>query len=161
MLNRFDGRNATGDFARRSVKNLSFILTAAKRGEDVHPVTQTVGMLLGVIVFPWERNAFNEVKKKRLASAQHEGWPSWQMSGPLQDQNKIKTVGDLIEQVRHAVAHSHVSFDSDSRQTNEVFVTFENQGESGKQLRWSGRIRADNLASFCRRFSELVADYVA
>ncbi len=161
MLDQLDGRNGTGEFARRSVKNLSFILTASERGEDVHPVTQVVGVLLGIVVFPWERNAFTEVKRKRLASAEREGWPSWRTSGPLGEQNKVKTVGDLIKQVRHSVAHGHVRFDSDSRQLNQVIVTFENRGKSGNELQWSGSIRADDLASFCRLFSDSVADCVA
>lgn len=159
MLDRLDGRNGTKEFARRSVENLCFILRAAAYDKDVHPVTQIVGMLLGIIVFPWERDAFNAVKKRRLASVELKDWPSWEMDGPLAQQNRIKTVGHLIEQVRHAVAHGHVRFDSDSRQPNAVTVTFENRGKQGNLAQWSGRIRADDLATFCQRFSNSVADW--
>ena len=39
MLNKLDGRNGSGEFARRSLKNLDFILDAARNSADVHPVT--------------------------------------------------------------------------------------------------------------------------
>ena len=81
MLGELQGRNGTDEFARRSMKNLDFILNAGP-GADVHPVTQTVGALLGIVVFPWERKASLKVKNKRLAVAASEGWPSWQMTDP-------------------------------------------------------------------------------
>lgn len=46
MLNKLEGRNGTREFARRSMKNLDFILGAVERNADVHPVTQTIGALL-------------------------------------------------------------------------------------------------------------------
>jgi HEPN pEK499 p136 len=160
MLGKLQGRNGTGEFARRSMKNLDFVLTNAETGADVHPVTQTVGSLLGIIVFPWERSALFAVKKKRLAVAATEGWPSWQMTGTLVDANKVKNVGQLIKLVRNSVAHGKVTFDSDSKHLTEVTVTFENYPRGSSKMNWRGVIRADHLASFCRKFSEYVADHV-
>jgi hypothetical protein len=105
MLDKLQGRNGTGEFARRSMKNLDFVLTNAETGADVHPITQTVGALLGIIVFPWKRSALFALKKKRLTVATTEGWPSWQMRGTLVDANKVKNVGQLIELVRNSIAH--------------------------------------------------------
>jgi hypothetical protein len=161
MLHKFEGRNGTGEFARRSMKNLEFVLVAGRTSADVHPITQTISALLGIIVFPWERNALDAVKKKRLASAIAEGWPSWQMSGPLIDSQKVKNIGNLVELVRHSIAHGNVSFDSDSKQPSDVTVTFENHPKGSDELNWRGSIRADHLALFCRKFSDFVADYVA
>mgnify|MGYP001590962275 CR=1 FL=1 len=160
MLDKLQGRNGTGEFALRSMKNLDFVVNA-QAGADVHPVTQTVGALLGIIVFPWERNALLAVKKKRLAVAAAEGWPAWKMTGPLVDADKIKALGNLIEQVRHSVAHGKVTFDSDSKELEKVTVTFESYTRDGNTMKWRGVIRADQLASFCRKFSACVADYVA
>jgi hypothetical protein len=161
MLERFDGRNGSGEFARRSMKNLDFIVQAARNSADVHPVTQTVTALLAIIVFPWQRAAFAEVKKKRLAIAARENWPSFQMSGPRMDANEVKTIGDLITQLRHSVAHGHVSFDSDSRAPADVNITFRNQPSEQQPPEWQGVIRADHLAVFCRMFSAFIEDYVA
>jgi hypothetical protein len=161
VLNTLEGRNGSGEFARRSMKNLDFILDAARNSADVHPVTQTVNALLAILVFPWERGALNAVKKKRLPIAAREGWPTFRMSGPLAKTNDIKTIGDLIEQLRHAVAHGHVRFDSDSRVPSDVKITFENRRSKNQPPEWQGEIRADHLSAFCRTFSEFIADSVA
>jgi hypothetical protein len=159
MLDELQGRNGTGEFARRSMKKLEFVV--AQKGADVHPVTQTVSSLLGIVVFPWERNALLAVKKTRLAVATSQGWPSWQMDGPLVDANKVKNVGHLIEQVRNSVAHGKVMFDSDSKKLEEVTVTFESYSQDGSTMKWRGVIRGDRLADFYRKFSTYIADYVA
>jgi hypothetical protein len=62
MLDKPQGRNGANEFARRSMKNLAFIVEASRSEADVHPVTQAVGALLGIVVFPWERNALRAVK---------------------------------------------------------------------------------------------------
>ena len=160
-LGALDGRNGSGEFARRSMKNLDFILQAADHGADVHPVTQTVSALLAIVVFPWQRDAFAAVKKKRLPVAAKEGWPSFQMSGPRNDANEVKTIGDLVTQLRHALAHGHVRFHSDARNPADVIVVFENRPSAGQPAEWRGAIRADQLAVFCRTFSAFIADYVA
>ena len=160
MLNALEGRNGSGEFARRSMKNLEFVLAAAATSADVHPVTQTVSALLALIVFPWERSALHAVKNKRLAAAAKEGWPSFKMSGPRVDANQIKTVGDLVEQIRHAVAHGHVRFDSDSRVPSDVTITFENTRSRKQPPEWKGQVRGDDLAAFCRAFSAFIEDHV-
>ncbi|MBC8264753.1 MAG: hypothetical protein H8E47_11590 [Anaerolineales bacterium] len=161
MLQELQGRNGTGEFARRSMKNLEYILDAAESSAEVHPVTQTVGALLGVIVFPWENGALNAVKNKRIAVANSEGWPSWVMSGKVAESHRVKTIGDLIELLRNSIAHGHVSFDSDSKQLSDVTVIFENHPRGDPEANWRGEIRADQLALFCKKFSNFVADFVA
>jgi hypothetical protein len=164
MLGKVQGRNGTREFALRSMKNLAFIIAAAEADEDVHPVTQTVGSLLGIVIFPWERHSFpwerhwfNAVKKLRLVTAVNEGWPSWEMSGSSVESNSVKTIGHLVKLLRDSVAHGNVTFDSDSKRLSKVNVTFEDfPPESGK-MTWRGVIRADRLAMFCRKFSESVS----
>ena len=82
MINALEGRNGSGEFARRSMNNLQFILEAAAQSADVHPVTQTVTALLAIIVFPWERNAFAEVRTKRLPIAAQRRMAALQDDGP-------------------------------------------------------------------------------
>ena len=160
MLDKLQGRNGSGEFARRSMKNLQFILDVGA-GADVHPVTQTISALLGIVVFPWEKSALHGVKKKRLAVARSEGWPPWTMSGPRVDSNKVKTIGNLIELLRNSVAHGNVTFDSDSRLSSKVNVTFENRPKGSDKPDWQASIRADQLALFCQKFSAFVEDFVA
>ena len=160
MLDKIQGRNGSGEFARRSMKNLQFVLDVGA-GADVHPVTQTISALLGIVVFPWEKSAFRAVKTKRLAVARSEGWPPWTMSGPRVDSNKVKTIGNLLKLLRDSVAHGNVRFDSDCRLPSEVNVTFENYPKGSDKADWQASIRADQLALFCQKFSAFVEDFVA
>lgn len=160
MIDKLSGRNGTAEFAHRSMKNLNFILDSAEEC-DVHPITQTITSLLAILIFPWERSALNQIKKKRLPVLTREGWPIWEMSGSRVDDNKVKNVGDLIELVRNSVAHGNVSFDSDSRNLEEVLVSFKNFPEGGGSSNWHASIKANELVEFCRRFSSFIADSVA
>ncbi|MDA0739510.1 MAG: HEPN family nuclease [Nitrospirae bacterium] len=159
MLDLLQGRNGSSKFARRSMKNLQFVLDVGPDA-DVHPVTQTISALLGIVVFPWEKGAFHAVKTKHLAIAHSEGWPPWLMSGSRIDSNKVKTIGNLLELLRNSVVHGNVTFDSDSKLPSEVTVTFENYPKGSDELDWKASIRADRLALFCQKFSGYVEDFV-
>ena len=65
MLNTLEGRNGSGEFARRSMKNLDFILDAARNSADVHPVTQMVNALLAI---PTAGDMIAEFKQRLLVS---------------------------------------------------------------------------------------------
>jgi len=150
-------RNVTFEFARRSLKNLDFVVASANAG--VHPVTQAVTSLLAIVIFPWERSAFNRVKNKRLSVLVQEGWPEWSMSGSRAQNNGVKSLGALIKLLRNSAAHGNVSFDSDSRNPRLVHVEFENFPK-GKNIpsNWRGSIRADQLIEFCRCFSRRIEE---
>jgi hypothetical protein len=137
-----DNRNGTSEFARRTQKNLDFIVLAAQQGQDVHPVTQAVSSLLGIVIFPWQHSAFDIVKRERLPilSANH-GWPEWKMSGT----RRVIDVGELMHVLRNSVAHGKIQFASDSRNPSDVEITFSQDG-------WQGAIRGDQLIDFCRCF---------
>jgi len=48
-----ESRTLSSGLARRTLKNLDFIKTASSM--EVHPVTQVVNSLLGLLVFPIEK----------------------------------------------------------------------------------------------------------
>jgi hypothetical protein len=150
-------RNRTDIFAQRTLKNLDFIVRCASEGSDVHVVTQAISALLGIVVFPWETDAFDRVEKKELVILYAKGWPKWDMGGP----RKIITLGDLIEVLRHAACHSGIGFDSDSRDPSEVTVSFKNVPPRTKVIDWTGTITGDRLIEFCRLFSSAMRDAVA
>jgi hypothetical protein len=141
-------RNDPSGFARFGLKNLEFIEQAAKDDPalDLHPVTQLALSLLGVIVFQREAKTLEKnpkVHSKKLTSLDSQ----WRMS-PSCD-----TVGELVDHLRHAVAHGHVSFSSGSRQLHEVEVSFSNPPK-----RWTGSIQADALREFCYRLMQLLEE---
>ena len=150
-------RNGTKVFASRTQKNLEFITRASMNGEDVHPVTQGISALLGIVVFPWETSAFDIVKKSKLPILYSTGWPKWQMTGS----RRVIELGKLIEVLRNAIAHGNIEFDSDSRVPADVSITFKNFPEGkDKEPDWIGTIRGDQLIEFCAKFSETMAHSV-
>lgn len=142
-------RNGTSIFALRAQKNLDFIASCAKDGQDVHPVTQAVLALLGIIVFPWETAAFDHMKKQKLPVLSLQGWPKWAMSGA----RRVIEVGELIHVLRNAVAHGNIEFDSDARDPTFVTISFLNIPEGSTEPDWVGKITGGQLIEFCRCFS--------
>ncbi len=149
-------RNGTEIFALRAQKNLEHIITSEINGEDVHPVTQTIMALLGIIVFPWEKSAFDIVKKSKLPILSINGWPKWNMSGD----RRVLDLGDLIKVLRNAIAHGNIEFDSDSKKPADVTITFTNIPEGKKESDWVGTINCNQLIEFCRCFTSAIADQV-
>jgi hypothetical protein len=145
-------RNGTSIFAWHTQKNLDFITTCAAKGDDVHPVTQAVLALLGIVVFPWETSAFDMVKKRKLPVLSADGWPKWTMSGS----RRVLELGELIHVLRNAIAHGRIEFDSDSRDPASVTVSFANLPDGHDEPDWVGRISGDQLIEFCRCFSSAI-----
>jgi hypothetical protein len=145
-----NNRNGTAIFAERVRKNLDFVVASGAAGQDVHPVTQAVSSLLGIIVFPWELSAFDQMKRQKLLIlAQSKGWPRWTMTGP----RRVLDVGQLLYLLRNCVAHGRIEFDSDSRDPAEVNINFVHVPKGEAEPDWQGRIQADKLVAFCRCFS--------
>jgi hypothetical protein len=147
-------RNGTEMFALRTQKNLEHIKNSAMNNEDVHPVTQAILGLLGIVVFPWETSAFDIVKKRKLHCLSTTGWPKWKMSGD----RRVIELGELIYVLRNAVAHGNIEFDSDSRRPVDVTISFTNIPKGKKKSDWVGTITGDQLIEFCRCFSSAIQD---
>jgi hypothetical protein len=139
-------RNQSLEFARRTMRNLDFIIEAQDKN-SVHVVTQSIMSLLGLVVFPWERSAIDAVKKKKLPILSSQGWPKWDMTG-----KNVVNLGNLIKRLRDSVAHGKVEFDSDSPEPAEVVVKFSTAPKRQTTADWSGQIRGDHLIQFCRKF---------
>lgn len=145
-------RNDPLGFAGFAWKNFEFIEQAAIQSptnEDLHPVTQLVLSMLGVIVLQREQNKiqFNQrVRKIKLVSPD---WPQWKTMSP-----SCNTLGALVDNLRHAIAHGHVEFSSNSHTLSEVMISFRNPGWKGGP--WIGEINAADLRTFCVRFKGLL-----
>jgi hypothetical protein len=149
-------RNETEGFAIRTKKNLDFVVAAHDSGQDVHVVTQLVLSLLGMVVFPFERD-HSFVWQEPLADLEDAGWPAWvHRSGGYVP----TTLGQLIRVLRHATAHGNIAFSSDSRYLADVTISFANVPPHGG-LRWDGSIPADQLLLFCRRYLDYMWNAVA
>lgn len=78
-------------FAALTRENLEFVENAFARGENVHVVTQLATSLLGLIVFPREKNFTHQVESLALDTLVAQGWPRWQIS-----EGTCETLGDLL-----------------------------------------------------------------
>jgi hypothetical protein len=153
-----ESRNRALGFAQRTRKNLKRIEEALEDQEDVHVITQLVNSMLGLIVHPWEKKQWNEiferVKEQRLDMLVENGWPQFQVT-----RGKCKTLGQLVRYLRNAVAHGHMTFNSDSRGINEVAIHLENfPNKNSPEPNWCADIRAQDLRGFCLQFVDLLEE---
>jgi hypothetical protein len=146
-------RNEAEEFAVRTKRNLEYIEEGLKSGAQVHVVTQTILSMLGLIVFPWERAFAERVRTTSLEDLGQKGWPKWQIT--LGAEQTIK-LGQLVGHLRNAVAHSRVTFSSDSPLPTEVVVEFEDREPDEAAPNWRAHISAAELREFCMRFAHLI-----
>jgi len=148
-------RNETLGLAERTLKNLEYVLEAHASHEGVHLVTQVVLSLLGIVVFPFERQTIATLDLD-LAELEADGWPQWEYVG---DSRPPRKLAELTRHLRHATAHGNIAFSSDSRFPQDVIVSFRNTPPHRKWT-WETRIRGDQLLDFCRRYLVLIEQRV-
>lgn len=149
----FASRNHALGFAERTRKNLQYIENASSAGADVHVVTQLANSLLGLIVFPWEKDFSKSVEALQLDDLVKEGWPKWEVT-----MGSCQTLGQLMRYLRNAVAHGNVRFSSESRSIDDVTIEVENFPARATAPNWSAHIEATRLREFCLRFIDLVEE---
>lgn len=148
-------RNECEGFAERTRKNLEYIERACKEGADVHVVTQLANSLLGLIVFPWEREIQKRIKEITLDV------PAWSFGELMKDGKRdSETLGGLVRHLRNAVAHGHLSFSSESRKPDEVKIEFWDGKDRDSHRDWVAMISSANLREFCLHFIHEVVETV-
>jgi HEPN pEK499 p136 len=150
-------RNTLRGFGKRTRKNLAFVASRAETGDDVHPVTQLLLSLLGLVVFPREALKYMDphpLKRYSLHKLTTDGWPSWHYQI-----GKAHTLAQLTDKLRNSIAHRGVFFSSDSRILSEVDVTFWNR-RSDNTINWCASINAAGLRDYVERFSALIDEIV-
>lgn len=167
-LDPLEPRNMSSGLAKRTLKNLDFIKNAALAGEDVHPVTQAVNSLLGLLVFPVEKEknflaALRDVKFDDHSDLQgvcvtltkHLPVPSLRVT----QFEKCKDLGCFFVRVRNAISHKHLEFsgDSDSRVLADVQVTLKDRQE-GRPFNWEITMNAEDLERLSRYVAKRVID---
>jgi hypothetical protein len=151
---RYTSRNDTLGFAFRTRKNLNYVVDAYARGEDVHVVTQLAMSLLGLIVYPKERQLVKRVESLKLRDLEADGWPRWNIEA-----GHSETLGEFMRMLRNAIAHGHVLFSSEGREMEDVAIVFENHTKFS-EVTWRASIDSLGLKIFCDRFIRLIEDVV-
>ena len=148
-------RNDSLGFAQRTRENLEFIEKASNCGHHVHFVTQLINSLLGLIVFPWERQIVERTKDLHLDALAQQGWPQFEVIT-----GKCETLYDLLNRLRNAAAHSWITFSSDSLRLDEVEITFEDRKTKKLPPHWCACFAAQDLRTLCLRFTALIDDTI-
>ena len=156
MTERLASRNDSIGFARRTRKNLDFIVAAhddAHKGSPVHVVTQIVLSTLGLIVFPWERTFKEREETLGLVELSDLGWPEWEIM-----EGSADTFHELLRLLRNAIVDGNMHFTTESQNPEEVQIEFWNQPPGSEASNWRARILASELRSFCEYFTRLVVN---
>lgn len=148
---RYASRNEALGFAERTRKNLKRIDDAYTAHEDVHPVTQLVNSLLGLVVIPRERHLVSQLGKTDLEALVALGWPKWTF-----EVGSCDTLEDLMRRLRNSIAHGHFEFSSEATELADVTISAEDYKSGGRVLCWRAQITATDLKDFCLRFIDLV-----
>jgi hypothetical protein len=139
-------RNDAVQFAERTRANLVWIEQLAAAGEPVHPITQLVNSLLGLLVFLRERNYLNQTKNVKLSKLVQAGWPAWDSTV-----DQPKTLRQLLRHLRNSIAHGGIQFSSDSKIGNDVRITFTDRSRDTGAITWQATIASDRLRDFVLR----------
>jgi ADP-ribosylglycohydrolase len=155
------GRNDAYVFAQRTLANLDHVLGTARENPELHPVTQLANSLLGLVVFPYQREVVKVLAERELSSL--DGWPKWDVQ--LDDSEPSKrttTLGRLLWHLRNAAAHGRLTFSSDSTELGSVRLVIEDKPNgSNVPVNWRAEISAADLESFCRRLAKLIETELA
>lgn len=155
-------RNTTKGFAGRTWRNLEAFNHAYQKGvlKDVHPVTQLVNSLLGLVVVPKERRPRYELWNRTLDKLQGDAWPEWEWKhiGPCGVKGKPQSLKHFVGHLRNATAHGRFRFEGceDSHDLQEVVFVVEDKPQGKDKKNWRASIRCDKLLAFCLKLSEAI-----
>lgn len=149
----YGSRNDALAFAQRTRTNLEFINRAHLQNEAVHPITQTVNSLLGLVIFIKEKELVESVEKLTLAHLCSEGWPRIDVR-----LGQCETLGDFVHHLRNAAAHGRILFSSDSTDSNKVAITFSDKKAKATKINWRVQMNVSDLETFCLRFIEMLLE---
>lgn len=154
-------REDAREFAQRTLKNLVHIKRAFESHEDVHLVTQLANSLLGLVVFPWEKDAIAPVATSELVDLARAGWPAWNIYQDDDTKEKTTNLGRLAYHLRNAVAHRRVSFSSDQPALRDVVLHVHDRKNAKAPIYWRASINAEHLLDFCERLAGFIDEELA
>jgi hypothetical protein len=168
MFPSLNSRNLSSGLAHRTLKNLDFIKNAY--AADVHPVTQVINSLLGLLVFPVEKEKsfFEKLEHEKLDSldpAAIQAALITRFSTPSLVVTKFgncKDFGKFFERLRNAISHRRLRFsgaDPDSNVLKDVMITLQDCKYDFSKKKclppdWEIRLSAEDLEKLSRYLAE-------
>ncbi|HVT28665.1 MAG TPA: HEPN family nuclease, partial [Lacipirellulaceae bacterium] len=134
--------------------NLEFVEAAVKDEPhaDIFEVTQLINSMLGLLVFPKEHFAEEEIPDTPLDELRAQGWPIPVMKGsPPRAQN----LRELVRCLRNGIAHFHVDFTSDGQYVTGLRIW---NPPRGRDPLWEARLDVPQLREIARKFISLLLE---
>jgi HEPN pEK499 p136 len=162
-LDPLESRSLSTGLAQRTLKNLAFVQGAHARGEDVHLVTQMLNSLLGLFLFPVEkeRQFFGSFSSVKLSdppdfTAVHQLHefpllPSLQCSMF----GNCKNLRRFIRRLRNAIAHRHFEIHGESHDLSAVMIRLYDH-ENEAPVDWDITLSAEDLGQICSYIADQV-----
>lgn len=145
------------DFAQRTKKNLTYIESQVQSSpdKDLFEVTQLINSLLGLLVFPFEKDK-HRIPNRTLQELQDTGWKVPRIIGNFK---QVSNLRQLIRYLRNSVAHFNIEFYSDEKNQIaglRVWNVHENRG-----ITWKAEMSIDELRNNVYKFIEIIEDTYA
>jgi HEPN pEK499 p136 len=167
-LDPIESRSLSTGIAIRTLKNLDFIKQAFAEGKDVHVVVQTVNSLLGLLMFPVEKETqfFKPLESVSLAPpsyffAVHQSLPDFPLLPSLKivQFENCTNLTRFFRRLRNAIAHRRIDFSSDSRDIAAVIITLRDKPQDrNRPIDWEIELSAEDLEQLSRYIAHRVID---
>jgi hypothetical protein len=131
-----ESRNLSTGIAKRTLTNLDFIKQAYAQGKDVHVVMQTVNSLLGLLMFPVEKETefFGALESVSLEDppnfqAVRQSLPEFPLLPSLKifQFHNCGNLSKFFKRLRNAIAHRRLKFSNDSRDPAAETITMQDR----------------------------------
>jgi hypothetical protein len=162
-----ESRNLNAGIAVRTLKNLDFLKQAFDRGEDVHVVVQSLNSLLGLLVFPVQKERdtqlFRQLRSVRLFPPDYflsvrEAFHDFPLlpSLTIAQFGNCNNLGRFFTRIRNAIAHRHLEFSTDSRILSDEIITMRDKPSEKAPVDWEIRMNGEDLEALGRYIANLL-----
>ena len=136
-------------FAKRTLKNLNAIEKLKKQNAQVYEVTQLINSILGIMIFPRERD-LTKIPNKTYIELRNEGWPAINTTNQFA---QIKSLDDLTRRFRNSIAHCNIEFINHKKKI--VGLRLWNMDREMKRKVWEAELSIQDLRDISLRFIHL------
>ena len=141
------------DIMRRTMKNLRFIETNAKKNSP-YEITQLINSFLGALAHPWE-SFRDDLEKLPLEEAQAAGWPK--LAKEKRTDSDPRSLGDMVRLLRNGIAHGNVEFLSGPGREIRALRIWNVNPRSCKRT-WGAVVTIQDMRTFLLRFVDLAEE---
>ena len=145
------------DFAKRTAKNLETLrqLKQSQPDAEIYEVTQLINSMLGLLVFPKERDVkFPSIGFKKLEAS------GWVIPKP-EIGNQVRNLSEFIRYLRNAIAHCNLEFlSNDGSEIIGLRVWNKDRNNNGN-ITWKATLSITDIEKITDKLLEVIQKKVA